>query len=218
MSIEKILNKELQLEKDFDYHKLYNDNRGAIHKDDYKGLLSYCLEVGIIDVEKYIIEENVNSEVFYDIADRKGEGQYQLKEVLKEYHQESYYLVSPFIYLLEKIEPKYKLNENRTEYEEPVLVFPNNILVGHRFKGTNAFTRLYFQDSKIAINSSNDSVENLIDTLVIDDITVYVLDIEKTLHIEQDIVIYKLSKKDMFNNLKEKAQHRFLEELNKYKL
>jgi hypothetical protein len=44
MSIEKIIKSELQIEENFDYHKLYNDSRGAVHKDDCKLLLNYCIE------------------------------------------------------------------------------------------------------------------------------------------------------------------------------
>ncbi|MDS0527720.1 hypothetical protein NNC19_18685 [Clostridium sp. SHJSY1] len=218
MSIERIVKDELNLENDFDYQKLYNDNRGAIHKDDYKALLKYCIEEKIIDVKKYLIEENIKADVLHDIVDRSGEGQHRLKEALKEYHQESYYLIAPFIYLLEMIEPKYKLNEDRNKYKDSVLEFPKNILVGHKFEKSNAFIKLYFKDRKIAINSSNDNIDNLIDTLEIDELTVYVLDIEKILNREQNIVIYKLTKKGNFNELKEKAEHRFLEELSKYKL
>lgn len=218
MGIEKILKNELKIEDNFDYHKLYNDSRGAVHKDDYKSLIRWCIKEKIIDVKKYLVEEKIHPDKFYDIADKKGEGYYRLKEALKDYHQESYYDVAPFIYLLELIEPNYRINNNRKEYEEPVLEFPNNIMVGHRFKGTNAFSRLHCEDSKVSINSYNDSIENLVDTLVIDDITVYILVVEDILHSEQNIVIYKLTKNELFNELKDKAEHRFLEELNKFNI
>lgn len=218
MSIEKIIKSELQIEDNFDYHKLYNDSRGAVHKDDYKSLLNWCIKEKVIDIKKYLIEENIDPDVFYDIVDRKGKGNYRLREALKDYHQESYYNVAPFIYLLELIEPNYRINNNRKEYEEPVLEFPNDIAVGHRFKGTNAFSRLYFQDRKIAINSFNDNVENLVDTLEIDGITLYVLVVEEILRREQNIVLYKLTKNEMFNELKDKAEHRFLEEIREFNI
>lgn len=219
MSIERIIKSELQIEEDsFDCHKLYNNSRGAIHKDDYKSLLEWCIKEKVIDIKKYPIKENINQDVFYDIADRKGKDYNQLKEGLKNYHQESYYNIAPFIYLLEMIEPNYRINNDRKEYEEPILEFPNNLLVGHRFKGTNAFSRLYFEDSKIAINSFNDSVENLVDTLEIDGITVYVLHVEEILHSEHNVVLYKLTKNKIFNELKYKAENRFLEEIKKFYL
>lgn len=216
MSIEKIIKSELQIEENFDYHKLYNDSRGAVHKDDCKLLLNYCIEEKVIDVKKYLIEENIDSDVFYDIADRNSKGNYSLKEALKDYHQESHYKIAPFIYLLDLVKPNYRINNNRKDSEEAVLEFPNNIAVGYRFKGTNAFSRLYFQDSKIVINSSNDSVENLIDTLAIDGITVYILDVEEPLRSKEKIVLYKLTKNEMFNELKVKAKERFLKEIKKY--
>ena len=179
-------------------------------------LLNYCIEEKVIDVKKYLIEENIDSDVFYDIADRKGKGYYSLKEALKDYHQESYYKVAPFIYLLDLVEPNYRINTNRKEPEEAVLEFPTNISVGYRFKGTNAFSRLYFEDNKTVINSSNDSIENLIDTLAIDGITVYILDVEEPLRSKEKIVLYKLTKNEMFNELKVKVKERFLEEIKKF--
>lgn len=216
MGIESILKKELKLEDNFDYHVLYNDDRGSIHKDEYKSLIYWCIKEKVIEVKKYLIQEKVSQDIFYDIVDKKGREQYQLKEVLKEYHQENYYNIAPFIYLLEIVEPNYKINSKRKEYEDPVLEFPDNISVGHRFKGTNAFSRLYFKDDKIAINSFNDEIENLVDTLEIDDINVYVLVVENIVRSEQNIVLYKLTKNDMFNKLKDEAEHKFLEEIHKY--
>lgn len=216
MSIEKIIKTELQIEENFDYHKLYNDSRGAVHKEDCKLLLNYCIEEKVIEVKKYLIEENIDSDVFYDIADRKGKEYYSLKEALKDYHQESYYKVAPFIYLLGLIESNYRINSNRKEPEEAVLEFPQNISVGYRFKGTNAFSRLHFKDNKTVINSSNDSVQNLIDTLEIDGITVYILDVEEPLRSKEKIVLYKLTKNEMFNKLKVKAKERFIEEIRKF--
>ena len=216
LNIKKVLKKELQLEENFDYRKLYNDSRGAVHKDEYKALLKWCIKEEVIKISKYLVQESVHPDILYDIADRKGDGYYQLKEKLKNYHQENYYNVAPFIYLLEMTEPNYRLNNHRKEYEEPILEFPNNIKVGHRFNGTNAFSKLYFEDSKTAINSSNDNVENLVDTLEIDGITVYVVDVEDILRREQKIVVYKLQKSEIFNGLKKKAETRFLEELHKF--
>lgn len=216
MNIETVFKKELQFEDNFDYRKLYNDNRGAVHKDDYKALLRWCIKENVIQINKYLIQENVHPNIFYEIADTNGDGYYQLKEGLKDYHQESYYNIAPFIYFLGMLEPNYRLNKDRKEYEEPILEFPQNIRVGHKFKGTNAFSRLYFEDSKIVVNSSNDDVENLMDTLEIDGITVYVLDVEDMLRSEQRIVVYRLDKGENFNELKKKAEHRFLDQLNAF--
>ncbi|WP_425446659.1 hypothetical protein [Dethiothermospora halolimnae] len=218
MDIEEVVLRELPLGEGFNYKTLYNDDRGAVHKEEYKGLLYSCLKEKVIEVKKYLVEEKVASMVFYDIADRSGKEEHQLKEKLKEYHQESYYNVAPFIYLLEKIEPNYKLSSKREEYKDPMLEYPDNIIIGHKFEGTNAFTRLFLKDSKIAINSFNDNIENLMDTLELDGISVYVLDVEKFGHREQDIVLYKLTKRKEFNKLKYEAQHKFLEEISKHKL
>ncbi len=85
--------------------------------------------------------------------------------------------------------------------------------MGYRFDGTNAFTRLYLQDAKMAINSTNDGIDNLMDTLVIDGIELYILDLEEKVHRNQNIVLYKLTKNEKFNEYKYKAEHKFLDEL-----
>lgn len=213
MDLGKIIKKELCLNADFNYKTLYNDERGGVHKDNYKALLRHCISEGIITVKKYLVMENVNQDIFYDIVDKNSEGFYQLKEILKDYHQESYHIIAPFIYLLELLEPDYRINQNRKEYDEPLLDFPNNVQVGYRFDGTNAFTRLYLQDSKMTINSTNDGIDNLMDTLEVDGIEVYILDVEEKLHRNQNIVFYKLTKNDKFNGYKYKAEHKFLDEL-----
>jgi hypothetical protein len=56
----------------------------------------------------------------------------------------------------------------------------------------------------------------LIDTLEIDGITVYILDVEEPLRTKEKIVLYKLTKNEMFNKLKVKAKERFLEEIKKF--
>lgn len=213
MDLEKIIKQDLCLNSDFNYKTLYNDERGGVHKDNYKALLRHCISEGIITVKKYLVMENVKQDVFYDIVDKNSEGFYQLKEILKDYHQESYHRIAPFIYLLELIEPNYRINQNRKDGNEPILNFPNNIQVGHRFDGTNAFTRIYLDDSQIAINSTNDNIDNLMDTLEINDINVYILDVEGKSHMNQSIVLYKLDKNEKFNEYKDKAEHKFIEEL-----
>lgn len=211
MDINKIIKRELPIGEDFNYKVLYNDGRGAVHKEDYERLLSYCLKIGIIEVEKYLVEEKVSSEILSDIADQRGKEIYQFKAKLKAYHQEKDYSVSPFIYLLGKIEPAYQLNMERTEYTDPVLNFPVNIKVGHRFERTNAFSRLFFTDCNVAMNSTNDDIETLISTLEIDDVTVYILDTEIPSYDEQDIILYKLTKSNEFKAVKAKVDREISE-------
>ena len=213
MDINKAIKKEIPIGEEFDCKVLYNDSRGAIHKEEYEHLLSYCLQAGIIGVEKYLVEEKIPLELFADIADERGKERHHFKEKLKAYHQEKDYRVAPFIYLLEKIEPSYKLNIVRKEYADPMLDFPSNIEVGHKFKGTNGFSRFYCSDSKVAINSTNDDIETLIDTLEIDDLTVYILDTEEPDYWKQDLVLYKLIKGDKFKQVKDKADKEISERI-----
>ena len=217
MDIENLFVKELKIDENFDYKKLYNDSRGAVHKDDYKALLYWGIKEKIINIKKYLIAEKVHQDVFYNIAEKNSEGLYELKERLKDYHQESYFNVAPFIFLLEKLEPKYRIKLDKTENEEPIFDFSDDIAVGHRFDGTNAFSRLFLKKDKQAINSFNDNVENLMDTLEIDGISVYILDVEDKGKRESNVVVYQLVKDAQFNELKDKAEHRFLEEIFKYR-
>lgn len=213
MEIEKLLGEEIKVEEGFNYRKLFNDSRGAVHKDEYIRLLRDCLSNGIIKLKKHMISKDISIMTLYDLADLSGVGYYQLKEQMKDYHQENYYHIAPFMYLLQLIEPQYKINEQRKKYEEPLLLFPTNIEVGYRFHNTNAFSRLFFTDSRIAINSYNDSIENVMDTLEIDGISVYILCIEEKEAEKESIVMYKLIKGETFNDLKEKAEHRFMDEI-----
>lgn len=205
MDINKIIKRVLPLGEGFNYRVLYNDSRGAVHKEDYERLLYHCLKTGIIEVEKYLVEEKISVEVFSDIADERGKERHLFKEKLKGYYQERDPKIVPFIYLLGKIEPSYELNMARKEHADPILNFPENIKIGHKFEGTNAFSRLFCTDSKIAINSTNDDVETLISTLAIDGLTVYALDIEVPGYSEQDIMLYKLIKSDGFKDLKDQV-------------
>lgn len=91
----------------------------------------------------------------------------------------------------------------RKEFGDLILNFPQNIQVGHKFEGTNAFSRLFCVDSKVAINSTNDDIETLINTLAIDDVTVYILVTEMPGYFEQDIVLYRLIKRKKFYLLQE---------------
>lgn len=217
MGINKLLQRELKINDSFSYYQLYNDSRGAVNKDIYKALLKHCISEQIIVIKKYLVMENVHPDTFYDIVDQNNRESYHLKERLKEYHQEGYYRIAPFVYLLELLEPKYRINNNIKEYDDPLLEFPNNIKIGYHFEGTNAFSRLYLEDDKIAINSSNDNIDNLMDTLEIDGITVYILDVEENINSrQQNIVVYKLTKSNKFNQLKNKAEYKCLDELRSY--
>lgn len=174
------------------YSDLYNGySRGGVFKTHYEPLLEYCMEQGILKVKKYIIEKGIDIEEFYEIEDRKGRQHHRLIERLKDYHQESDVLVTPFIYLLEKLEPMFKVND---DLKEEILGHPSNLQVGYRFEGTNAKSRLYVTDSRIAINSTNDNIDNLIDTLCIDNISLFILEVGTGWHLKQDLHIYKIEK------------------------
>ena len=210
--------KQIPLQESFSYKNLFNDSRGAVHKDDNKSLISWCIEDGVIKVEKYLIVENIARDTVWGITDSKDKSINMLKEYLKDYPQESDYDLFPFVYLLGRICPNYKVNLNRADSEQPVFDYPTNIEVGYRFNGTNAFIRIYLVDEKVAINSSNDSVENLVDTLLIkDNNTVYIVDVEGVLTKNKAIVAYKIMcDTDTFVSREEQFREHFRKKISEY--
>ena len=203
----------IELQADFSYKDLYNNDRGAVFKDDYKSLLYYSIENEIIKVEKFIIAQNVDKDDLWQIIDSSDRLLFNLKSKMRNYHQEKDHILAPLIYILQKLEPDYKMNANRKEFEEPIFEYPNNIEIGFTFKSTNAFSRIYITDKKIALNSSNDDVENLVDTICIDGIDLYVIDTENDLSKNRDIVAYKLTKNQNFNSLRNKIHEKFQAEI-----
>lgn len=216
MNIDKILWNEELVEDDFDYKKLFNDSRGALNKDIYKSLLKWSIKERVVTVKRYVVQENIDPFLFYDISDKKGSGFVHLKEGLKDYCQESDVSIAPFIHLLELLEGDLVLNESRVNYDDPIVLFPSKVIVGHKLDGLNSFSRLYFEEIKTGINSSNDNIETLIETLALDGLDIFVLDVENVSQNNQRLVLYKLDKNDKFNALKLKAQNKFLDEVLQY--
>ncbi len=210
-----IFNNQIELQPSFNYKCLYNDNRGAVFKDDMKALLYYSIKEGIVKVEKFIITKDLDRKVLQNyFEDNKVSKRdfHQLMGKMRNYHQERDSILIPFLYLLNLIEPDYKVNENRTEYEQPI-IYPVNIDVGYRFENSNAFSRIFIKDEKIVINSTNDNIENLTDTLYIDGIQLYIIDVENELNKQVDVVAYKLTKTSEFNIVKDKIHDDFRREI-----
>lgn len=100
LSIENLFIKKVTDDEGFNYKVLYNDSRGAVYKDEYKSLIKEAIKKKIITVERFIVAENVQDEL-YQICETKGI-QYTLVECLKDYHNESDHVIAPLIYLLKK--------------------------------------------------------------------------------------------------------------------
>lgn len=128
LDIEEIFIKRVQLVEDFNYKSLYNDDtRGAVNKNVHKTLLSSTISEGLVTVEKFIVAEDIHEEL-YEIIDESKSLEFSLIDNLKEYYDESAFVVAPLIYLLKQIDPNYSLdNENGTirrilHYLQPMIL------------------------------------------------------------------------------------------------
>jgi hypothetical protein len=191
MNIEGIFIKKVTLDDDFNYKMLYNDSRGAVFKDEYKALLREAISKKVITVEKFVIAENIQDEL-YNLSETKGP-KYTLIECLKNYHQESDYLIAPFIYILKKLDGDFKLSDKEGEF-----IINSNLFevdIRPRIDRKNAEPRIFFPKEKIAISSTNDNVENLVDILAVRDVQIYIIGTENRSNI---IYAYKVSRSDRF--------------------
>ncbi|RST61215.1 hypothetical protein D5F11_003985 [Siminovitchia terrae] len=191
MNIENLFINQVTVDDEFNYKVLYNDSRGAGFKDEYKALIREAISKKVIIVEKFIIAENIQDEL-YEISDTKG-FEHTLIECLKNYHNEPDYLISPFIYILKKLDPNYTLGVT----EDKLKIVSNLVKaeIRPRIDGKNAEPRLFFPNEKVAISSTNDNVENLGDILSVKDIIVYIIGTNDR---SNTIYAYKVSRSDKF--------------------
>ncbi|AEY66622.1 hypothetical protein [Clostridium sp. BNL1100] len=195
----------IELQVDFSNTDLYNTSRGAIFKDEDINLFNYAIENGIITIEKYMLAKDIHSDILLDIVDSKEKIIYFLIAKMKNYPQENEHVIAPFIYLLNKINPDFVANYKITS--EPMIA--DDIQVGYQFEKSNAFSRIYIKSANMVFNSTNDSIENLIDTLCLNDINIYIIDVEKQYSKSQDIVAYRLIPQPKLKEIREKIQDEF---------
>ncbi|MEM5626875.1 hypothetical protein AAHB47_25410 [Bacillus wiedmannii] len=147
LDIEKLFPKQVAVDEDFNYKVLYNDSRGASYKDEYKSLIREAIEKNFIAIEKFIIAENVQDEL-YQISETKGT-QYTLIECLKSYHSESDSIIAPLIYLLKKLDPKFTLGINEERLK--IVSKSVDVEIRPRIDGKNAEPRIYFLRRKLLL-------------------------------------------------------------------
>ncbi|EML6323900.1 hypothetical protein QCQ60_004184 [Bacillus cereus] len=206
MDIEELFLKQVEIGGDFNYKVLYNDSRGAVYKDEYKSLIREAIEKNFIEIEKFIIAEDVQDEL-YQICETKGI-QYTLIECLKNYHSESDFIIAPIIYLLKKLDPKFTLEIN----EEGLKIISKSVDVEirPRIDGKNAEPRIYFPNEKVAITSTNDNVENLGDILAIKGAKVYIIGTDNRSNL---IYVYKINRYDRYFSVAEGYKNKLRSEL-----
>ncbi|MBP1906304.1 hypothetical protein J2Z32_002953 [Paenibacillus turicensis] len=206
MDIEKLFIKGIKIDDRFSYKSLYNDDRGAVHKDSYKFLLSEAISKGIITVEKYLIAEDVREELFHINESSKGL-QYTLVQCLKAYHNESDYIIAPLIYLLKRLDPDFTVVTNeKLEIRSDVI----DAEISPRIDGKNATPRLFFPKENIAIAVTNDDIENLGDILAVKDAKVYILGTDDRSNI---IYAYKVNRASEFFEVAEGYKERAIMKL-----
>jgi hypothetical protein len=172
MDFESLFIKKITVDNNFSYKSLYNDDRGAVFKDEYKSLIREAMSKGIITVEKFLIAEDVQDELYQINEDSKGL-RYTLVELLKDYHSESNFVISPLIYLLKKLDPNFSLaiKEEKLEVVSDVI----SIEIRPRIDGRNATPRVFFPKERVAIAVTNDNIENLGDILAVEDVSVCII-------------------------------------------
>ncbi|WP_144469670.1 hypothetical protein [Bacillus thuringiensis] len=206
MDIEELFLKQAAVGEDFNYKVLYNDSRGAVYKDEYKSLIREAIEKNFIAIEKFIIAENVQEEL-YQIIETKGV-QYTLIECLKNYHSESDSIITPLIYLLKKLDQKFTLEIN----EEGLKIVSKlvDVEIRPRIDGKNAEPRIYFPNEKVAITSTNDNVENLGDILAIRGVKIYIIGTDNRSNL---IYAYKINRYDRYFDVAEGYKNKLRSEL-----
>lgn len=172
MNFESLFIKRITVDNNFNYKSLYNDDRGAVYKDEYKSLIREAISKSVITVEKFLIAEDVQDELYQISQDSKGL-KYTLVELLKDYHSESNFVISPLIYLLKELDSNFSLaiNEEKLEVVSDVI----NVEIRPRIDGMNATPRIFFPKEKVAIAVTNDNIENIGDILAVKDVKVYII-------------------------------------------
>jgi len=187
---------KLTVNDDFDYKVLFSDSRGAAFKEEYKFLISEAVSKKIITVEKYIVAENIQDELC-TICETKGLESSLLRR-LKNYHNESDYVIAPLIYILKKLDKDFTLSGS-----DGVLKIDSNMFeveICPRIDGKNAEPRLFFPKEKVAMTATNDNVVNLVDILAVKGIQVYVIGTD---HCSNVIYAYKISRDNSYFDVAE---------------
>lgn len=191
LSIEKLFNRIVAMDENFDYQTLYNDNRGAMFKNEYKSLMRNAIAKKMITVEKWIIAENVQDELD-QLCESKGI-QRSLINCLKDYHNENDHVITPFLFIVKKLDPQFALsvNDGKLNIVSEIV----DVEIRPRIDGKNAMSRIFLPNEKIALASSNDNIENLVDILAVKDVRVYVVDTDTYAN---NIYVYKIHREDTF--------------------
>ncbi|WP_160678406.1 hypothetical protein [Clostridium sp. C8-1-8] len=204
MNIDDVFSKKIELEQDFNYEKLFSGTKASAYDKRLRSLLINSIDKKFIQIKKYLVAEDVGEELS-EIEDWKVMSHKKIKSMLKDWHSESDYTLSPIIYILEKLEPNFivELDKENSIYK---IKSDKNILIGHRFSVVDAFSRIYLPDKKIIINLSTDSLHNLIDSLSLENLVVYIVDLELVDGEYKRMVAYELIADSRYYECKKKSE------------
>jgi len=178
---------------------LFNNERGAVGKEKLIALFDYSLANNLIRVERAEIVTSLPSSEIRDLTSRKGKELHMMLQQLRTYHQESDSRLAHLVYFVE--------NEIEKQHEYP------KFKLGHRFEKSNAESRIYFESEHIGINSDNDDIETLIETLDVMNGFLFILGRDQSKVITSDINIYKLEITAGYREVREKLRKHNLDEM-----
>lgn len=209
--MEKLFVKQLEMEVDFDYKKLYSETKSSATDTRIKALLREGLLHNEIEVKKYLVLENI-SEEFDELEEWKLMSYKKIKAVLKDWHSESDYSLVPILYILEKLEPNF-IVEPDADTQIYSIQSEKKIEIGYRFPIQDAFARIYLPDQKALVNLTSDKLSNLVNSLTIEDMRIYLLDLEWKAGSVDRMVAYELISSQRFKNEKHDSDDKIIAEL-----
>lgn len=204
MKMNELFSKEIELEPEFKYEKLFSNTKASVYDRRLRSLLKNSIDNKFIQIKKYLVEEDVGEELF-EIEEWKVMSHKKIKSMLKDWHSESDYTLSPIICILEKLEPNFSVEIDKDESIYKIKS-DKNILIGHRFGIIDAFARIYLPDWKVIINLSTDSLHNLVDSLSLENLIVYILNLELVDGEYKRMVAYELIADSRYYEYKKKSE------------
>lgn len=203
--------KELQIDSTLDYKVLFSNTKSSALDRNLNALLKYGVAKGEIKVKKYLLAENIANELF-ELGEWKVKSHKKIKELLKDWHMESDASLIPILFILEKLESNFKV-EPDAETKIFSIQSNRNIRIGHRFSSEDAFARIYFPDDKTIVNLTSDSLINLINCLVLENIKIYLLDMEWVGGEASKIVAYELISTEKFRHVRKELEEKLISEI-----
>lgn len=158
-----------------------------------------------------MVSENL-SDVLDELGEWKVMSHKKIKAILKDWHSESDYSLIPILYFLERLEPNFTVKPDE-ETKVYSIQSQKKIEIGHKFPTQDAFARIYLPEQKAIVNLTSDSLSNLVNSLTIEDMRIYLLDLESKGGDSDRIVAYELISSQRFKNVKNDSDDKILAEL-----